>query len=237
MSLFKKIKIKLNTLKEFYVFQQMAWPGIKQDKISKSLIKKYLPVNPVIIDCGAHDGVDSVELYRIMGGTVHAFEPVTSIYERLRERTRSYAQIKCYRLALSNQNSIQFFYVSEGASDASSSLLEPKEHLTDHPDTQFNNKVEVQTVTLDDWALQNNINAIDMLWLDMQGFELMMLKQSEKILKTVKVIHTEISTRETYKGVGLYKEYRAFLEEKGFRVILEAIPEGWDMGNVLFVRK
>jgi FkbM family methyltransferase len=162
---------------------------------------------------------------------------VENIYNRLVYNTSAYSGIHCYKLALGNQNGVQFFYVSEGASDASSSLLEPQDHLTDHPDTAFNNKIEVQTVTLDDWANQNNITKIDLLWLDMQGFELAMLKASKHILKSVSAIHTEVSTKETYKGVGLYKDYRAFLEEQGFTAVVEAIPEKWDMGNVLFVRK
>ena len=75
-----------------------------------------------------------------------------------------------------------------------------------------------------------------MLWLDMQGYELKMLMQSSAILDAVSVIHTEVSTRATYKGVVQYKDYRTFLESKGFQVQFEAIPNGWDMGNVLFVK-
>ena len=129
------------------------------------------------------------------------------------------------------------FYMSEGASDASSSLLEPKDHLADHPDTVFTNKIAVKTATLDSWAKENNISKVDMLWLDMQGYELRMLKASEVILQTVSVIHTEVSTKETYKGVAQYNELRSFLVERGFSVKIEAVPQGWDMGNVLFVRK
>lgn len=129
------------------------------------------------------------------------------------------------------------FYVSEGASDASSSLLEPMEHLNDHPTTFFKKKITVPTITLDGWAVENNILKVDMLWLDMQGFELNMLQSSNFILDTVSVIHTEVSTKQTYKGVAQYNEFRSFLESKGFVMKIEAIPSGWDMGNVLFVRK
>ncbi len=55
-------------------------------------------------------------------------------------------------------------------------------------------------------------------------------------MNTVKVIHTEVSIKETYEGVVQYKEYRNFFESIGFVVAIEAIPEGWDMGNILFVR-
>ena len=230
------IKAKIYGLREFYTFQKLGYPSVKMEKISKSLLKKYLPPNPVSIDCGAHDGSDSAELIKILKGTLHAFEPVPDIYRRLCDNTAGYKSIKTYQLALSNETGSSSFFVSEGGSDASSSLLSPKDHLTDHVDTFFNKKIEVATITLDDWAKKYQITGVDLLWLDMQGFEMSMLKASKQILPTVKVIHSEVSTKETYEGVAQYEEYRKFLESVGFKVIVEAIPAGWDMGNVLFVR-
>src|SRR5688572_24359182 len=125
MNLIEKVQVKFNSMKEYYLFQFSGIPVVKQDKISKSELKKYLPANPVMIDCGAHDGADSVELVRIVGGTLHAFEPVDEIYARLKKRTQNHPNIECYQLALSSSSGRQFFHVSEGGSDASSSLLEP----------------------------------------------------------------------------------------------------------------
>lgn len=237
MNLLQKIAIPIKSRIDFYFFQKKGMPVQKLERISKSVLKKYLPANPVMIDCGAHDGADTVELARILGGQIHAFEPVKEIFERLKKRTAPFSNIHCYNIALGDSNGAQFFFVSEGGSDASSSLLEPHEHLVDHPDTSFSNKIEVQVLKLDEWASRNGVKKVDMLWLDMQGFEVNMLTASPAILNTVKVIHTEVSTRETYKGVVGYDDYRKFLESKGFSVVMEAIPGGWDMGNVLFVRK
>lgn len=47
----------------------------------------------------------------------------------------------------------------------------------------------------------------------------------------------EVSTKNTYDGVTLYPETKLWMENNGFYLDKEAIPEGWDMGNVLFVRK
>lgn len=220
------------------LFDKYAIPKIINERISKVVLKKYLPVNPVIIDCGAHDGSDSVELATIFKkGIIHSFEPVEELYSRLKKKTEKYNNIHSYQIALADKNGVMDLYVSEGSSDASSSLLEPVEHLKDHPGTFFKNTVSVSTNTLDSWANKNAILKVDMLWLDMQGYELNMLKASEFILGTVSVIHTEVSTKETYKEVTQYKEYRSFLESKGFELLLEAIPKGWDMGNALFLRK
>ena len=220
------------------LFEHFALPPVVNENISKAILRKYLPRNPVIIDCGAHDGSDSAGLAKqFRNGTVHAFEPVPVLYKRLQHKAATVSNIRCYNLALADQNGILDFYLSEGGSDASSSLLEPKEHLYYHPDTIFSQKITVDAKTLDTWAEENNILKVDLLWLDMQGFELNMLEASKTIIDTVSVIHTEVSLVETYKGVALFKDFRVFLESKGFVLIIEAIPQGWNMGNALFVRK
>ncbi|HEX4958216.1 MAG TPA: FkbM family methyltransferase [Lacibacter sp.] len=210
---------------------------VRSESINKNYIRQFLPANPVIIDAGAHVGGDSIEMCRLYkGSTIHAFEPVPAIFRLLKHNTRKFKQIHCHTIALSNQNGTQTMHVSSGASDGSSSLLKPKDHLNDHPDVFFNEAIPVVTQTLDAWAAAQGINRVDLLWLDMQGFELEVLKASNKILPAVTAVHMEVSTRSTYEGVPLYDEVKAWMESKGFRVEVEAIPQGWDMGNVLFVR-
>ena len=234
------MKSFLNKIQFHYkriLFQKFSIPKIINDNISKRILKKYLPKNPVIIDCGAHYGGDSIELAIMLKGEVHSFEPVKSLYKILLSNTKNYPNISCYNVALSDTTGKRNFYVSEGKSDASSSLMEPAEHLQDHPDTFFNTITEVDCLTLDNWAMANNIEKIDMLWLDMQGYEMKMLMKSDTILNTVTLIHTEVSLKETYKDVPQYVVFRKFLESKGFEMLFEAIPLGCDMGNVVFHKK
>jgi hypothetical protein len=70
----------------------------------------------------------------------------------------------------------------------------------------------------------------------MQGAEYRVLASSPEILKTVKVLFTEVSLIETYSEVLLYPEFKTWLEKQGFEMVLEDLPYD-DMGNVLFVRK
>lgn len=69
-----------------------------------------------------------------------------------------------------------------------------------------------------------------------RGAEPMALSALKDQLRAATAIHTEVSTRNTYASVSLYGELRSWLEGEGFRVECEAIPQGWDMGNVLFAR-
>ena len=239
MNLLNEILLK-GRIEIIFLLEQ-KW-GIKKPSgpytIPKHLLKKYLPANAVMIDCGAHVGADSIELAKIFPkGTVHSFEPVPAIYQHLKHNTRRFTNIKCHQLALSDKNGSARMNVSSGGSDASSSLLAPTGHTADHPDVLFKESIDVTTMTLDRWAATNGIKKIDFLWLDMQGFEYQMLSASTLMLPQVLAVHTEVSLRDTYVGVMMYPDLKKWMESLGFTVEEEAIPEGTDMGNVLFVRK
>ncbi len=212
---------------------------VKNEKINKVYIKKYLSDNPIIIDAGANNGSDSIEMARLYGrqAKIYAFEPLPVVFQQLQHNIRRYKNIKAFSFALSNRNGEQELHVSSGSSIGSSSLLKPATHLRDHPEVLFNEKIKVKTITLDHWAKQNGIDKVDFLWFDLQGFELAVLKESKTIFSTVKVVHMEVSTKNTYEGVALYPETKLWMENNGFYVDKEAIPKGWDMGNVLFIRK
>lgn len=230
------IALVVERVREF-VFESFAIPKARGYRVSRALIGRYLPSNAVIVDCGAHDGADTIAMARRWrGATLYAFEPVPSIFERLVENTRRYSNIKCYPVAISDLVGKQVMHISGGESDASSSLLEPRVHLQDHPTVVFNESREVSTTTFEAWARAEGLPRVDMFWLDMQGSEMQALAASPELLRTARVVYTEVSMRETYAGVPLYPEFRAWMEQQGFIVALEAIPDGWDVGNVLFVK-
>ena len=127
-------------------------------------------------------------------------------------------------------------HLSGGRSDGSSSLLAPKEHLDLHPDVTFDDTIEVDVVSLDDWARRQRIPRVDLLWLDLQGYELEVLKSATAMLEGTSAIYTEVHLVESYEGAPLYDTLRSWLASAGFGVEREEIP--WDEGgNVLFARR
>lgn len=201
------------------------------------LIKTKLGNLNVILEAGGHNGKDTLRMRGLWpDADIHVFEPEPELYTQLKTAASPFPKIHTYQLALSNQSGNVTFHKSSGRSDASGSLLKPKDHLLAHPDVFFDEQFEVTAIKLDEWAAQNNVKAIDFMWLDMQGHELNMLKGSPGILAKTTAVYTEVSLIETYEGVSLYPEYRKFMEQNGFEVFIEYLT--WkDMGNVLFLRK
>jgi FkbM family methyltransferase len=204
--------------------------------VSKEIIAKYIPSDPIILEAGAHIGLDTIELAkRFPKGRIFAFEPIPNLFEQLSKNTHSFNNVLCFPLALSDKVESAIMYVSGGLSDGSSSLLPPKDHLIDHPEVIFDKTINVNCVTLDDWAASNKITKIDLLWLDLQGNELDVLKAGLNILKNVQAVYTEVNLKEVYLGASLYSELKKWLESCDFKVEIEEIP--WeDGGNVLFTR-
>lgn len=231
----KKVK-KLYIYIKLYLSRYFYFKPIRMNRMPKRLLLDYVKRNPVMIDCGAHDGKDTIELLELLGGEIHAFEALPLVFEKLKMNTKSIPNIKCYPLALSNVTDKVVFYVSSGESIGSSSLLPPKDHLVDHPDTKFEETITVDAITLDDWTKKYEIKKVDFMWLDMQGAEKLMLEASPKILKTTKAIFSEVSVKESYQGVTQYIDFKKWMDNQGFRVEMESIPAGWDCGDALFVR-
>jgi 2-O-methyltransferase len=210
-----------------------------RDGIPYHEIAKYIPSNPVILEAGAADGKNTVEMSHFWPGSViHAFEPVPDAMRLTKEVTKSIRdRVQLHPYALGSVPARLQMNVSGngGANETqSSSLLPPSGHLDEFANVSFNQKIEVDVLPLDDWADQEGVGKLDFLWLDLQGYELEALKGAERLLRSVSAIHTEVSHIELYQGGVLYPELRDWLQQRGFRPVVNATFRRG--GNVLFAR-
>ena len=173
-------------------------------------------------------------------GVIHAFEPVPALYKKLLRLKMPYHNVTFYPVALGDRIGTATMYLSTHTADpyenfASSSLLEPKEHLTYAPYILFNDTIQVPVTTLDAWAEKHGVDHVDFMWLDMQGYELPALMSGLKILATTRVIVLEVEFVEAYKGQYLFDDVKLFLEKHGFTFMGLVTDYGW-CGDALFIR-
>lgn len=173
----------------------------------------------VILDIGSRDLEQSIELRsHFPNARIIAFEPVPEQYQICLEKSKQYQNIEVYNYALSDEEGELDFWVVEG-NVGGSSLLEP----IDVPYSSGTwDKIQVKCRRLDNVLKEIGVDIVDLVWLDVQGVELKVLKGMGSYITGVKAIHTEACPKPYYKGQVLKNELEEFLTNNAYT--LEFIP-------------
>lgn len=161
----------------------------------------------LIFDVGAYRG-DFARICKTIWPTarVACFEPQQSILPELRRYALETPQTEVFDYLLGAEEKTEVtFYEAE---TASSVLLEKNGPI--HPTTKYKMRT-VQSV------IESNTNrAPDLLKLDVQGFELEVLKGTYKYLEEIRVILIELNFLDLHEQVPLMAEVTAWLAERGW---------------------
>lgn len=114
----------------------------------------------------------------------------------------------------------------------SNSVLKPKLHTLQYPGIVFNNKIKIQIEPLDKYECSEVFN---FLQIDVQGFELEVLRGSRKTLKNINWIMTEVNRDEMYENCCRVEELDEFLSKFSFRRT-ETNWIGGTWGDALYVK-
>lgn len=215
------------------LFRRSETPSGRYD-----LISKIIDPDDVILEAGAFDGSDTIGLAKMVPeGKVISFEPNPPRYLELVERTKNLGNVSTFPFALGEKNGTITFYVCYGAQydpvyEGASSVLPPSESMKINYQGP---RIEVPCFVLDHWCKENNQSKIDFMWLDLEGYELQVLRSSPQILSTVKAMYVETNFYEFRKGMTQYKDLRIFLEKNGFRLLAHGYYKGYQ-GNAIFIR-
>lgn len=146
---------------------------------------------------------------------------IEAIPELAAHLTKRYADRDCISVvsaALSDSDGEAEFELN--ASPASSSLLriDPRNSEWFGRDLRVARNIRVPTVSLATLMRRQNLPAIDLLKLDLQGAERLVLQGAADVLDKVAVIYTEVFFELLYADAWLFADATAFLERHGFKL-------------------
>jgi len=199
------------------------------------LVAPVIPENPVIICGGIHRGEHVAQMYnRWPKGQLYVFEPNPDVLKAFTPLLGWFPKLKIFPYALSSVSGTFPFYLnSKKDNPFAGSLLKPlQDWLWYYGDTIH----WVQTKNLGQWAEENQIHAIDFLWLDIGGSELEVLRSSESFIFSTTAIFLETHMSVFREGTGLYNEVKQLLEMLGFEEIKHWWIQGFH-GRALFIKK
>lgn len=154
------------------------------------LMRSFLKRGQVILDVGANIGY----LTKIFGqatgpsGRVLAFEPNPLIFPLLAQNVARLRQVDVYNRALSSKSgSSPLFLAGRNHSVASFARDYPAKHLAFHGGTEVGS-VEVKVTTGDEFLQREEIAAVDLIKIDVEGWEIDVLNGLENTIAAAKNI-------------------------------------------------
>jgi|TARA_B100001057_G_scaffold313779_1_gene313891 FkbM family methyltransferase len=199
--------------------------------------KKYNIFPKGFIQVGAHIGQE-VKIFKNLNNEakIYLFEPQKELFQKLKIKYENDEYVSLYNLALGNSKQKQTMYKDINNDSQSSSILEPKEHLKYHSYIEFekDHKEIIYVDTLDSF----NIDNANILCIDVQGYELNVLKGSKKSLNNVEALVVEINRKELYEGCPHVSEIDNFLKDFNYvRIVTKWWRKTIPWGDALYIKK
>ena len=146
------------------------------------LLHKFSPRRGVLVYAGLHQGDGFEKVFRNYR-TCYGFEANPRLFHELVKRYGGYSGVKLYNCALATTNGVISFNISSNGG-CSSSLGIFREDWPNYQSGQvsFVEKIDVPSVNLMDFFVQNSIDRIDEYISDIQGMDLAVLKTLEPLL-------------------------------------------------------
>jgi FkbM family methyltransferase len=178
-------------------------------------IKENFSEDSVIFEIGCHFGRDTLKISEFTGSkNMHVFEPDPRNIKYLRDRGIDKI-CKFNPVAVSDKKGKSIFHLSSGEPfgnfddkeliqngwSLSNSLKKPIDHLSMHPWCKFENSIEVDTVSVDGYVMENDIELIDFIWMDVQGAEDLVFSGMTESRNFTRFIYTEYCE----DGIELYE--------------------------------
>ncbi len=166
----------------------------------------------IIIDGGANIGFVTYQfIKKFEEASIYAYEPNPEVFWKLSQAFKENPSVKCINKGLSKFKSRLKFY--QNRNTGTSSFLEPNEFHRRHLAKKIKGIFEVETIGLTDIFSENNIKHVDILKLDIEGFELSFLEGGEELLVSQKIdfLLLEVNLYPTYKDQPLIEELITFL--------------------------
>jgi FkbM family methyltransferase len=172
---------------------------------------------PAVVDVGANCGQFSLLCRRwLPSASIYAFEPLRRPAETFRRIFEKDPDIRLIQAAIGAASAEREMHVSKSVDSSSLLPIGPTQSAI-FPGTEESHRETVRVAPLDAFLGREDLPAKSLLKIDVQGYELEVLKGCESFLECFSAVYVECSFVELYEGQALAHEVMDWLHSKGFR--------------------
>lgn len=169
---------------------------------------------------------------------IHSFEPVPEAYEKLSAWAASQDNmVKVNNVGLSSECQELSMYKHDDHLPSSSVLKNTETGEKIYPQTKSTQVIKAKFITLDSYVAKNKppMNKDCLLKIDVQGFELEVLKGAQSTLDNCKVVIVEYMIQGLYENQASFMGICEFLISRGF-IYKGNLDQAYDSdGEIVFV--
>ena len=163
--------------------------------------------NPIIFDVGGNEG-ESIDFFLNLfeNPTIYSFEPEMSSYQKLVKKYGKNKKINLFNLALGNKKEELKLKINTKSSTSTFSKINTQSKyynlksliLNPSKNDIFLGEEKAQVEKMDNFFNQKKINAIHILKIDTEGFELNVIEGAKEALRKTKIIIIEFQLNDMY---------------------------------------
>jgi len=172
-----------------------------------------------ILDIGANEGQFAEKFVALFPeATFICFEPLAEPLQKLKERFKDRNNFQFHQLALGNETGKNKIFRNE-YSPSSSLLPMKKNHKEAFTFTEKDFEEEIEIKKLDEILNENDIAKPYLVKIDVQGFEIEVIKGGQNIISNAEMIILETSFVQLYEGAPLFDDIYELLKSLSFEYI------------------
>ena len=194
-----------------------------------------------VIHVGAFDGSELTSYRKLNLFNTILFEPQKQMYNVVKHKCIDDETVHNVALGSEDKEADMFISDKDGGmangATQSSSILEPKVHLTEHPEITFPEKETIIVKRFDNFVESNNIDvsSYNMLNVDVQGYELEVFKGFGDYLNQIDIIIAEVNRNEVYTGCAMIEDVDQYLSQYGLKQA-SVFWQSTSWGDAVYVR-
>lgn len=177
----------------------------------KAVQKHHMQITGVI-HVGAHYGQEYHDYAALEIKPILFIEPCDKAFQVLKETFGDNPDVILFQSACGPEFSIGTMNVEQANKGMSNSLLRPAKHLEQYPSIQFIETEEVEIRQLDEIVAHLKFTG-NLLVMDVQGYEMEVLKGATETLKGIDYVYCEVNRDEVYEGCAKVWELDALLKD------------------------
>ncbi len=172
----------------------------------------------IVVDVGSNRGQFILLVDKFHSNIkVLSFEPIDELLEKQKNFFAKRENINFFKNCVGSTNSEITLNITRKKDSSSILEIENTKNLGRHFD--IIEKRIIKMVTLDDALSKTNLSGSVLLKLDVQGYELEVLKGLQNLLPKIKYIITEVAENQLYKDQVTENDILNYLKERNFQII------------------